>query len=221
MEMPAPQCQDDHKYEIFKTLWGESLLIFIGHWGDRGVLRWHGEDGWTYFASGSLEWDSDHQEVYRNHRASPLTAQDLEKRGIPLPDIAAYHRDARSVSWTENFNANMPLEKVPPGKLAAFRARPAPGEVYLVLFEDVYESSFGDGRYLYPKAAFWDEAHARDYLSRKEAEESARPKNECGYFYTLKAVPVRIDEDLKLLAAQLNVAAYEHYSLADIVELLA
>ncbi|MBI2753730.1 MAG: hypothetical protein HYX46_09505 [Betaproteobacteria bacterium] len=205
--------------ELYET---DSVVVaFLGSWGSDGLLRHNGPSGWTFHPAGSVIWDSFHQGVYRNYKADRLTSEDLERRGIPPPPADQYS-GAPAVAWKDQFNAEIPLSAVPPGildrlKEDASRER----SVYLVLYEDVYETAFGDGCFLYPQAAFWTENEAQIYLRLRLAEESERPKNEVGYKYRLKEIRLRADETGQKLAAALDIETYEHYSVDDVVRLLA
>ncbi len=206
--------------ELYETD-SEVVVAFLVSGGSGGLLRYDGRSGWTFHPAGSLVWDSFHQGVYRNHRASRLTSEDLERRGIPPPPADRYS-GAPAVAWKDQFNAEMSLSAVPPGILDrltedASRER----SVYLVLYEDVYETAFGDGCFLYPQAAFWTENEARIFLRLRLAKESERPKNEVGYKYRLKEIRLRADETGQKLSAALNIEIYEHYSVDDVVRLLA
>jgi hypothetical protein len=186
-----------------------------------GLLRFHPSSGWTFSPVGSVLWDSFHQGVYRNHKANRLTSADLERRGIPPPPADQY-RGAPAVAWKDQFNAEIPLSAVPPGILDRLKADGSrERSVYLVLYEDVYETAFGDGCFWYPQAAFWTENDARIFLRFRLTKESERPKNEVGYKYCLKEIRLRADESGQKLAAELYIETYEHYSIEDVVRLLA
>jgi hypothetical protein len=205
--------------ELYET---DSVVVaFLGSGGSDGLLRHDGRSGWSFHPAGSLVWDSFHQGVYRNFKASRLTAADLERRGISPPPADQY-RGTPAVAWKDQFNAEIPLSAVPPGMLDRLKEDGArERSVYLVLYEDLYETAFGDGCFLYPQAAFWTENDARIFLRLQLTKESERPKNEVGYKYSLKEIRLSADESGQKLSAALNVETYEHYSVEDVVRLLA
>jgi len=202
--------------ELYETD-SEVVVAFLSD----GLLRHDERAGWSFHPAGSLVWDSFHQGVYRNHRARRLTSADLERRGISPPP-ADHYSGAPAVAWKDQFNAEIPLSAVPPGVLEKLKEDGArERNVYLVLYEDVYETAFGDGCFLYPQAAFWTENDARIFLRLQLEKESERPKNEVGYKYSLKEIRLKTDEAGQKLSAALNIETYEHYSVEDVVRLLA
>jgi hypothetical protein len=100
----------------------------------------------------------------------------------------------------------LPLREVPPSILARLGTRTA---VYVVLEEDLYETKFGDGRFLYPREAFLDEASARRWMERRMTE---------GLAYRIKAV--RVEREESRLVAELALENGERCSLKDLVRLL-
>lgn len=206
-------------YEIFEL--DPNILIFLGNWGDRGLMRRHGSGEWEFHPSGSLVWDSFHQEVYRNFKASRLTPQNLEHRGIPLPDLEEASKNSRGMAWQDNFKAAVPWSEVPPGvcrELAQHAGERV--DAYLVLVEDGYETSFGDGRYLYPEVAFWTRRAAQQEIKRRQEGETDSAKRQW-YRYSVKRVTLLPNEAKDRVLSELNVQVYEHVSLDDVLRLLA
>lgn len=218
---PTIECKpnDPSACELYET---DSVVVaFLGSWGSEGLLSFHERSGWTFHPAGSVVWDSFHQGVYRNHRATRLTSADLERRRIPPPPADQYS-GVPAVAWRDQFNAEIALSAVPPGILDRLREDGTrQRSVYLVLYEDVYETAFGDGCFWYPQAAFWNEQEAQNSLRLRLAKESERPENELGYKYRLKEIRLRADETGQKLAATLEIETYEHYSVDDVVRLLA
>ena len=205
--------------EVYET--DGIVVAFLGSWGSDGVLRHDERSGWTFHPAGSVAWDSFHQGVYRNHKGSRLTQAELDQRGIPPPptDQAS---GAPAVAWNDQFNAEIPFNDVPPAVLEAVKAGATRERtVHLVLYEDTYETAFGDGCFLYPQAAFWTEDEAKAFLQLQLAKEAERPPNEMGYRYRIKAVSLKAHESGRRLEATLNLEIYEHYSVEDVVRLLA
>jgi 16S rRNA G527 N7-methylase RsmG len=120
------------------------------------------------------------------------------------------------------FSMEMAFSKVPSGILHRLKQEGSrQAIVYLVLYEDVYETAFGDGCFWYPQAAFWTENDARIFLQLRLAMESERPENQLGYKYRLKEIRFSADETDRKLAATPDVEEHEHYSVEDVVRLLA
>lgn len=83
-----------------------------------------------------------------------------------------------------------------------------PARVWILLEEDEYETKFGDGRFIYAKAAFWTESEAR-----------ARLTTGTGWICTVKAIDLVRDGDG--VAADLKLGPDEHYTLEKVVALLS
>ena len=114
------------------------------------------------------------------------------------------------------------LSELPRALLATLRSLPGTrAPVWLVFEEDEYETCFGDGRFLYPRAAFLSEAEAGACLKEKR-EEAARRKEPqtLSYRYSLKKVEIVRDESRNLLCADLRLESAERVSLPEIVRLL-
>lgn len=210
----------DEAFEAYETFSG-TLLVFLGLQGSDGVLRLSKAGAWEFLPAGSVAWDGYHQEIYRNFRGDPLDANALAERGIVLPPLAEY-RNRPGVSWQDNFPSELPLAEVP----AELRQRLAPGTfpVFLVMEEDGYETSLGDGKYLYPERAYRDRAHAERFLEerRREAEDPSKaqdPAKAEWYRYTLKEIRVMVDGER--VRAELALENFEHVSLGDVLRLLA
>lgn len=204
--------------ELFETDDGTVVAFADGAGG--GLLVFRAGSGWSAAPRGGTVWDAYHQLVFRQHRAARLAPEDLARRGIPLPPtdrIAA----TPAVEWRDGFAARLDLRSVPATVLDVLSSHPGrEASVHLVLFEDLYETAFGDGRFLYPEAAFWDDAAALAFLRQKETEEARRPRDEVGRAYTRKVIRLRADASRGVLLAELGIAEYEHYSVVDVVRLL-
>jgi len=206
-------------YEIFEL--GFTIIVFLGARGDKGLLLHHQKGRWDFHHYGSIAWDSFHQQVYRNFKAETLSLTDLEQRGIKMPALGEYMQGTRGLSWTDNFSSEAPFDKVPAGVLRKLKSLSVdPADVYLVLLEDFYETSLGDGRYLYPHSAFWAKSAALEEVRRLQTEETDAAKREW-YRYYVKEVSLSVDKSKKMITASLNIEPYEHYSIDDVLRLLA
>lgn|GEM_PF-1656445 len=203
-------------YEVEST-----VIHFKGTMGSRGVLVYRPDDRWEYYSYGSIVWDSLHQQVYRNHKGEALTEQDLNCRGIRLPSAEEYQYQTKGMNWKDNFKSLISFAEVPGKLLSKLKRHPGdPKSVFLVLYEDCYETNFGDGRFLCPAAAFWTESDAIDEITNRQNNETDSA-GKIFYRYYVKEITVSVDKSKKHIAADLKIEAYEHYSLNDIIRLLA
>lgn len=198
----------------------DPVIAFLGAMGGAGLLIWRGAQGWEFHEPGSLAWDGQHQSIYRNSRGTPIDEAALVARGIPWPDAAAYPKTSRQ--WKDNFVSALPMSPALESALGAL-AGGATLPVHLILFEDRYETSFGDGKFLYPYAAFWDGERCDACLRRLIEEEElkiAAGFYSLGYAFTTKELTVRLDAPTQTVIADLRIGAYEHYDLNEVLLLL-
>lgn len=187
-----------------------TLVAFIGDEGNLGVLQFRQGQGWLLHTAGSVAWDAWHQAAFRNRRSSPVAAEELRARGFPTPEVPEAGNLPLLMDWAANFRATLPLTAVPAPVISRLSDSRGVGRVFLVLQEDLYESSFGDGKFLTPAAAFWEAADARAFILRQ-----GKPG------FTVKTVKLRVDAERRQLCADLGVELYEHYSIEDVVRLLS
>ncbi|MDE2039832.1 MAG: hypothetical protein KGO96_08590 [Elusimicrobia bacterium] len=95
-----------------------------------------------------------------------------------------------------------------------------PRQLWLVLYEDVYETTFGDGKFLYPAAAFWSSEDALRWMAAAPPP-IRRTAKECALGYRLTMKPVSLSMADGRLKADLSVGPCERYSLADVLRRLA
>ena len=203
------------EYEIYEK--GSLVVIFLGTMGMRGVLIFREESGWEYEPTGSITWDSLHQEVYRNFKGDRLTEAGLKERGVTIPSFEQYEKQLRGIEWKDNFNSETPASRVPaPVLQEIMRHEGQPVDAWLILEEDYYETALGDGKYLYPQAAFWSETEAKDQMEKGEKNPAKRE----WYRYSLARVTLSLDNSKKKVVANLNIEPFQHYSIEDVVRLL-
>jgi hypothetical protein len=200
---------------------GSLVLVFLGTWGSQGVLQRSRDGQWKFHPPGSLAWDSFHQEIYRNYKGDALTQADLDSRGISLPDLEGYLAQNQAREWKDNFKAQAALADVPKELLPHLKQHFGETlDAYVVLLEDHYETSFGDGKFLYPEAASWTRTEAEKYIKTKISSEPDPAKREW-YRYSIKMVLLRVDKTAQQVSADLNIESYEHYSIDDVLRLLS
>jgi hypothetical protein len=206
---------DPVAFEAFETF-DDTVVVFLGAMGTEGALVHRGGERWDFFARDSVEWDGLHQEVFRNGRARRLGADDLARRGIALPPLEEY-RGRPPGRWTDRFPIEMPARKAP----RALRARLEAGTltVHLILFEDRYETSFGDGKFLYPQAALVERERAEAWIRAKvDAMTSAEERQ--WHAYSVKPVLLRLDAARGVLATDPQ-GPYEHWGVRELVSHLS
>lgn len=123
------------------------------------------------------------------------------------------------------------FKDLPEGFLKRFKAWAAVHDtLYLLLYEDTYETMAGDGRERLMETVWWDETSALSHLldmGMKPAAQASQPQfkpqvyenpaREWTKFY-LKTIKVRVDEAAKKIVSELQEDRAENYSLRPIME---
>jgi hypothetical protein len=206
--------------QVFEADAGGQVIAFLGAMGGDGLLIWRDDRGWEFHEPNSLAWDSQHQATYRNSRSTPTDEAGLQARGIPWPDPATWPRTSRQ--WKDNFVSAIPFSPALESALGAL-AGGATLPVHLILFEDRYETAFGDGKFLYPHAAFWDAEQCQTCLQRLREEEQLKDAagfHSLGHAFTARELTICLDAQARQVVADLRIEAYEHYHLNDVLLLL-
>jgi hypothetical protein len=179
-----------------------------------GRLTMKAPEEWSFIVPGSLDWDSYHRNIYEGyHDFDPCpaeTAADLP----PLPPVPEYTR----VSWHENFGPKEPLEVEGFPKISEEISRSAEGllRIFFILEEDLYESKFGDGTFLY--------YHHDVFLSEEEAAAYAYKQNKALeddpealiYYRHKKFCTFRIEYGV-IVSDDWMPESSEHYKLEELV----
>ena len=109
---------------------------------------------WAWLPFDSDDWNAIDQRILRQGRATQLDGPPADAPPLPQPDPTPYKRDPDSVGrWAQDVDLLQWIEQ------ASSKRR----VVYLVLQEDPYETSFGDGLFRDPVACMADERAAHTY----------------------------------------------------------
>jgi hypothetical protein len=87
--------------------------------------------------------------------------------------------------------------------------------VYLVLLEDFYETTLGDGEFHYPEAAFIGYSEVEEYIAAcQEADESRE-----WHRYYVRRVQIRLQDGV-LDCPEMEHKVYDHFGARDTLTLL-
>ncbi len=145
------------------------IYVFLGTMGSRGLFRLDSRARvWTYHPANDKVWDSCHQETYANYKSRRLDADEIG-RLPPLPPVPA----VTSVRWEDNFALQRHGLLQDRGLVRWVSGAPGGSvPVWYVLYEDPYESSFGDGTFRYLQDVFVTRDAAQAWIDSKEAKDS-------------------------------------------------
>jgi hypothetical protein len=195
----------DLEIEYYKSIESDWIYAAVGPGGYSGLFRiTSGMKDWEYLIPETSIWNWVHQKIFRNHRAD-LVAPD--KFGFPFPG-PPNHPSSEEVQ--ERLAAlNPPLLAAGYPRVTAF-LKAQPGRVvesFVVLYEDVYESHLGDGKFLYFHKAFLEKTEAQAYVDQS------------GSNYYLRTVGLGLDGESKL-SVKLQVELWDDYDAVGVVTAL-
>ncbi len=157
-------------------------------------------------------WDALHQRIYRNFRSDPIERKDLPPN-LPTPPSAA---------------PLVPPIPKPPAPPPVFQSEEFPRVarymelltlastvVYLVLLEDLYETTLGDGEFHYPEAAFISYSEVEAYIAACEQADEYREWHE----YHVRRIQIRLQDDI-LDCPEMEHRLYDHFGARDCLHLL-
>jgi hypothetical protein len=161
------------------------------------------DDGeWRFIAPYSASWDFQHQKIFRQHRASefePL-AQDFS-----LPDLPEFP-DPPPEGWKEYFRekAHARVSTYPQLFSSLSNNTQRRVTVNVLLYEDRYESMFGDGKFHDFAGAFIDR---EAFLDRKEERETQAGESNT---YHARDFTLEWDDDF-CFSNNFEVKTFDHF----------
>ena len=149
--------ESDAVYACVGPMAGEALY----------VLRQPPAGEWEFLVPNSPVWDAAHQGIYRNSRVTAVRAE-VSAALPPLPEIPR----GPFPEWKEYFLPDQPIPaaKYPSVACFASSARQATVNLFVVLHEDGYETSFGDGEFHYFRDVFLVREDAQRLMDQKHGE---------------------------------------------------
>lgn len=189
-------------YECIESDW---IYAAVGPLAFSGLFRISAQmKDWEYLIPETPLWNWVHQKIFRNHRADPVAP---DKFGFPFPGPPKH--PSPEECQKQLAAQQKPLLSADYPRVAAFlKAQPGQGvEVFVVLYEDRYESMFGDGKFL--------DFH-KVFLLKTEANKHIR---ESGDGYSLREVALGLDAETKI-SAKLQVELWDTHNAEQVVKAL-
>jgi hypothetical protein len=193
----------DSDVNYFEDWDTDDIFACIGSFGHGGLFRLRNPKGgnkvWEFQIPTGPAFDMIHQRVFRNFRATKILSAEIISNFPPLPDVPKGPFPKREEFY-------LPKEK------AMVSAFPAVArligmqigkflKVYVVLEEDKYESSFGDGVFHDFKDAFLNEQDGLEFVN-------ANSNND--YVYHLRNMTVEIEQNA-FEFPDYKLAIFDHY----------
>jgi hypothetical protein len=184
---------------------GDRWVASVAKGGDGFFVHHAGEESWTHVMPGSLYWDSLHQNLYRTFHDYESCRPGDEKGLPPLPQVPPI----KHVAWRDNF---LPEHNLSAASYPALAARLASLpehmlQVWIVLEEDWYETTAGDGCFRY----FTNQV----YSSFAQAQVAAASP-QSGYTNTIATVVIGLDGN-NIVPALFEPGVFDHYEFEKVV----
>ena len=155
----------------YKSFDNDAVYACVGPMACEALFRLReppvGDRSWEFLVPDSPAWDSTHQSIYRNPRVEAVKPEDVVSLP-PLPDIPR----GPFPSWKEHFLPKHPVRASTFPRVAAlFEAGTREAvTVFVVLFEDTYETVLGDGEFHYLRKVFLTREDAQRYVDQTATE---------------------------------------------------
>jgi hypothetical protein len=199
----------------------EDLILGVcGLQGFDGIYRLFLGSGrdWEFCPNGTKAWDWYHQLVFLKRGAKPCDPWALGDSVPPIPE---------SFPPPERYIVRDPAEPEAPhakqGSSVFERVAAAPRgclRVYVVLYEDLYETRFGDGTFRDFSAAFFDEEAAQAYITSKA--QAASPESRKLMEFHVRTVGLEIRGDvLALDEGDSGLSSFDHFTQRQVTDSLA
>lgn len=191
------------------------ILGFCGRKGFGGVYCfWLDQsDTWEFFHAKTKEWDRFHQKVYWQSRADPIKFSELKGKVPPVPPKPLRNAKPNVSALPEKEAPYTSATKELLEKITACAGKRLP--VYVVLMEDRYETSVGDGCFRHFESVFFDELSAQSHI------ENDVEQHELLWFHIRKVHLVATENGVVLDTKGTNISPFDHFGVQEICENLA
>ncbi len=207
---------DDVQY--FRRDNSDTLIACVGTMGFEAMFRLdptEADPKWEFLVPESPTWDFIHQEIYRAHRADRLDPNELPPDLPPLPEIPK-----GPFPKPEDYV----LPEVPihasryPAVTEFLKARKDETvTVFVVLYEDGYETCCGDGEFHYFENAFLNREDAQRYMDRGQA--ALGPGWQQKVWFHLRTMTVKLAHEV-FIFPDFKLELFDRYNVGDVLQVL-
>lgn len=163
---------------------------------------------WEFLVPNSPAWDEIHQRIYRNPRVEEVRPGEFP---VPLPPLPETPRGPFP-QWKDYFLPQQPLHATRYPSVAGFfeAGKREMVTVFVVLYEDTYETALGDGEFHYFRDVFLTREDAQRYMdqNRKEWER-----------LHLRPMAVQLDH-AAFVVPDFNPQLFDHYKVEEVLAAL-
>ena len=200
----------DIKY--FKDIDTDTIYACVGPMAVNALFRLRPaleKDGqWEFLVPNSPAWDAVHQRIYRNPRVEEVRPEEFPVPMPPLPEIPS----GPFPHWKDYFLPEQPIHASRYPSVARFLedGRREPVTVFIVLFEDIYETTLGDGEFHYFRDVF---------LTREEAQRYQDQNRQEWERLHLRQMVIKL-EHAAFVIPEFNPQLFDHYKVEEVLTAL-
>ena len=200
----------DVKY--YRDIDSEAIYACVGPMGMTAIFRLSGPraqtPNWEFLVPESPIWDSIHQRIYRNSKVEEIVP---EQYPDPLPKLPAIP-GGPFPEWREYFLSDKPTPASQYPEIFNYLKKQDPRmiRIFIILYEDRYESLLGDGEFHYFQEVFLTQEEAQTY-QRKHETEWQKPH--------LRSMEIRL-QHAELVFPDFNPQLFDRYRIEEVLKAL-
>jgi len=198
--------------DYFKDFETDDIYACVGPMAVNGLFRLSNplasDAQWEFLVPNSPTWDFIHQRIYRNCRVEVARPEEFPCPLPALPEIAP----GPFPDWREYFLPEQPIpsSKYPSVKGLLKSRSEERVTVFVVLFEDPYESALGDGEFHYFRGVFLTKADAQHYMDQNRSK---------GEQFHLRTMSIKLDREV-FVFPDFNPELFDRYKAEEVLTAL-
>jgi hypothetical protein len=195
------------KVSYFQDIDTDAIYACAGPWGINGMFRLRNTQ-WEFLVPNSPDWNWVHQRIYRNPRVEETKPEDFPGPWPPLPETPPGPFPDRK----DYFLPEHPLQASAYPLVTRFlkTQKEDKAVVFVVLFEDKYETMLGDGEFHYFKQVFLTEEEAQRFMDENRSE---------GESLHLRAMTVKLDHEA-LTFPEFKQELFDEHKVEEVIKAL-
>jgi hypothetical protein len=199
--------------EYFKDIETDAVYACVGPMAMGGLFRLRNplasDSQWEFLVPNSPSWDSVHQRIYRNPRVEVARPEEFPSPLPPVPESPP----GPFPSWKEHFLPQQPIPSSKYPSVTGLLKKSRSEEkltVFVVLFEDPYETALGDGEFHYFRGVFLTEADAQRYMDKNRSK---------GERFYLRTMSIKLDQEV-FVFPDFDPELFDHYQAEEVLAAL-
>jgi hypothetical protein len=196
----------------FKDIDTDVVYACVGSMGINGMFRLRqlpaGNSQWEFLVPNSPAWDWVHQRIYRNARVEEVRPDEFPAPLPTIPEIPS----GPFPDWRSYFLPQQPIHASAYPRAAEFLKAQKDGmaAVFIVLSEDVYETTLGDGEF-----HDFDQVSLTEEDAQRHIDQNRSRWNRLH----LRTMTIRLDHEV-FVFPDFNPELFDRYSAEEVLRAL-